>query len=511
MKIKVKLDRESRVIDLGEITPAAVTLGELKSAAAQLYNLDGLAFHLSLNKRDTLGDETQNLSQFGIVSGDLLHIIGPDLPQTIRTDQEIRVRPQPLASYSNQVQPGNIIIPTTSSSSISMNEQSTSESVMSIDSIEDTTHEIKSPEVAHDDTGFTEMSNLDKDSIDINRFLHEPLVIRESTGTQVPILLEQLYTSANCSCTSDALWAVLHALMLESGYSPDGDVELTVMPSNYKKSGYYMSSYKFSISQDIVKTCVMVGVTMGTSVAVHAYPREGSDFRTEHLQLKTLDFVTDLSPNTPDTYRVLDRLSRLFMDTISLPLTNEIFTVAGFPGRQGLLALPYVVKIKILSFLGARSLCRLGQTCQEFASTYKDKTLWRLLYIRDFGKPSDTSLNKNWFELYKEQRIRRDSELEARRRMFHVDATDPPWGFPGGTGPFRPFNPTLPFPRMLGGDYDLRPEFAAGFPNLFNRRTPPPLPNPFIGGLNNLDPLQRPTTGNLAGSPFSNNFHQPFM
>ncbi|KAH9496848.1 hypothetical protein Btru_010417 [Bulinus truncatus] len=163
------------------------------------------AFHLSLNKRDTLGDETQNLSQFGIVSGDLLHIIGPDLPQ---------------------------------------------------------------------------------------------------------------------------------------------DVELTVMPSNYKKSGYYMSSYKFSISQDIVKTCVMVGITMGTSVAVHAYPGEGSDFRTEHLQLKTLDFVTDLSPNTPDTYRALDRLSRLFMDTISLPLTNEIFTVAGFPGRQGLLALPYVVKKK---------------------------------------------------------------------------------------------------------------------------------------------------------------------
>lgn len=47
--------------------------------------------------------------------------------------------------------------------------------------------------------------------------------------------------------------------------------------------------------------------------------------------------------------------------------------------------------------------------------------------------------------------------------MFQVDATDPPWGFPGAIGPFRPFAPGMPpFPRMLGGDYDLHPEFAAG-------------------------------------------------
>ncbi|KAI8745572.1 F-box only protein 7 isoform X1 [Biomphalaria glabrata] len=505
MKVKVKLDRESQLVDLGDRSAASITLSELQSSVAQLFHLENQPFHLSLNKSDVLEDENRNLSEFGIVSGDLLHIIGSDLLQAMTTDQDRRARPQPLSSLSSQVDPDPHVPLVTSSSSISLSEPSVTGSAMVISSPED---------IELEDSSEAKRCKFEYNSSEINRFLHEPLVIQESSGTQVPVLLEQLYTTTNCSCTTDALWVVLHALMLESGFLPDEDIEMTTMPSNYKKSGYYISSYKYSVSQDIVRGCVMIGVTMATSIVVHAYPKEESDFKTQHLQLKTTDFITSLSQDAPETYRALDRLSRLFIDTISLPLTNELITASGFPERQGLLALPYTVKLKILSFLGARSLCRLGQTCQELSGVYKDKNLWRLQYIRDFGKPSDTNLNKNWFELYKEERIRRNSELEARRRIFHVDATDPPWGFPGGTGPFRPFNPGLPFPRMLGGDYDLNPEFTAGLPGLFNNTRPPlqlhtiPLPN---RGLNGIDPLQRAHSSNLAGSPFSNNFHLPFM
>lgn len=52
------------------------------------------------------------------------------------------------------------------------------------------------------------------------RYLREPLVIRESTETQVPVLLAQIFKSVECNTNSDALWVVLHTLMLESGFLP---------------------------------------------------------------------------------------------------------------------------------------------------------------------------------------------------------------------------------------------------------------------------------------------------
>lgn len=56
--------------------------------------------------------------------------------------------------------------------------------------------------------------------IGLARYLQEPLVIRESTEHQVPVLLSQLYKCAQCSSETDALWVAIHALMLESGFIP---------------------------------------------------------------------------------------------------------------------------------------------------------------------------------------------------------------------------------------------------------------------------------------------------
>ncbi|CAL1533133.1 unnamed protein product [Lymnaea stagnalis] len=513
MKIKVKFDQESRIIDLGQIDPSTTSLEAVKIRVTAEFHLEGHEFHLSLNKNDALTDESQLLADIGIVSGDLLHIIGPGFSQTngVRTEEQLRNRRQPLAPYSGenaspfQMNHGQIPLvnvnadahmSTTNITAVS------SLSAMSVGSYEDLQ--------GRDEEGNkAKRAKTEEEMSDINRYLSEPLVVRESTATQVPILLHQLYVSADCKGPTDALWVVLHALMLESGFVPNEDQDPSLMPSDWKKSGYYACTYQYTVSSDTVTNCSMVGVTMGTSMAVHAYPKVGENYKTDHLQLKAADFVRLLSSNPPEVYRALDRLSRQFMDTISLPLINELDTAAGFPGRQGLLALPYVAKLKLLSFLGAKSLCRLGQTCQEFAALYKDKTLWRLLYIRDFGKPDDCSLSRNWFDIYKAQHLRRMEELEQRRRLFHVDATDPPWGFP--IGPFRPMAPRVPFPRMLGGDYDLHPEFAAGFPDPFNRRPQLPnvvIPNPLSGDLT----LGRPGRGNMTGSPFAHNtFHGPFM
>lgn len=516
MKIKVKFDQESRVIDLGQIDPTTTTLEEVKARVTADFHLEGHEFHLSLNKNDALTDESQLLSDIGIVSGDLLHIIGPGFSQINggRSDEQLQNRRQPLASYSIengnpfQMNIGQIAL-THENADFQMSSTNltagSSDSAMSVGSFEDL-------QGREEEVNKAKKARTEDEISDINRYLSEPLVVRESTATQVPILLRQLYVSADCKKPTDALWVVLHALMLESGFIPEQDQDPSLMPTDWRKMGYYTCTYQYTVSSDTAINCTMVGVTMGSSMAVHAFPKTKENYKTDHLQLKAADFIRLISANPPEVYRALDRLSRQFMDTISLPLINELDTAAGFPGRQGLLALPYVAKLKLLSFLGAKSLCHLGQTCQEFSVLYKDKTLWRLLYIRDFGRPDDCSLTRNWFEIYKDQHIRRMEELEQRRRLFQVDATDPPWGFP--IGPFRPMVPRVPFPRMLGGDYDLHPEFAAGFPDPFDRRPQRPqlpnvvIPNPLSGDLT----FGRPSQGNMTGSPFSHNtFHGPFM
>lgn len=40
-------------------------------------------FQLSLNKRDVLAGEDETLDTFGIVTSDIIHIIGPNVPQVI--------------------------------------------------------------------------------------------------------------------------------------------------------------------------------------------------------------------------------------------------------------------------------------------------------------------------------------------------------------------------------------------------------------------------------------------
>ncbi|BFZ08703.1 hypothetical protein BsWGS_11741 [Bradybaena similaris] len=324
MKVRVKLGSRSQTILFEQQEASAVHLQDLRQSVIREFNLQDQDFQLSLNRSDALSGDDQTLDAFGIVSGDLLHIIGYSLPvddhDTTDASSDDHTCPHSLSTVP-----------------------------------------------------------------DINRYLQEPLVIRESTERQVPVLLSQLYKCAHCSSETDALWVAIHALMLESGFLPSQTHDATTMPCDYKRSGYYMCSYNYVITADALATCSVVGVTVGASVIVHGLAQGYPDFKTEHLQLKSGDFVRTLSPDAPATYRALDKLSRMFKDTICLALINKLVTAAGLPPRQGLQALPYETKLRVTSFLDATSLCRLGQTCREFQYLYMDKTIWRILYIRTFG------------------------------------------------------------------------------------------------------------------------------
>ncbi|GFR69698.1 histone-lysine N-methyltransferase SETMAR [Elysia marginata] len=71
---------------------------------------------------------------------------------------------------------------------------------------------------------------------------------------------------------------------------------------------------------------------------------------------------------------------------------------AGLPGGQGFASLPYELKIRILSSLDAVTLCHVIQTDSDLGSLAKEKVIWRRIYIRDFGKPENSDLRRDWYE-----------------------------------------------------------------------------------------------------------------
>ncbi|CAG5120246.1 unnamed protein product [Candidula unifasciata] len=513
MKVRVKLGSRSQTILLEQQDPANVRLQDLRQSVSREFHLQDVDFQLSLNKQDALSGEDQTLDAFGIVSGDLLHIIGSNLSQAVQVghEEQINNRVQPLAPYSNHDsatshQTQTILVDPRERSPVSSSSSRSRTSGVDVNNAMDVSTDKHIDQ--HD------LSTVS----DINRYMQEPLVIRESTEHQVPVLLSQLYSSAGCSSDTDALWVAVHTLMLESGFVPLQTQDAAMMPSDFKRPGYYLCSYNYVITADASASCSVVGVTAGASIIAHGLAPVSPDLKTDHLQLKSTEFVRTLSQDAPATYRALDKLSRLVKDTICLTLINKLVTAAGFPERQGLQALPYETKLRVTSFLDARSLCHLGQTCREFNTLHRDKTLWRILYIRTFGKPDDCSLSRNWYEMFKVRYRQYKEEQDRRNRILYVDETDPPWGFPG-SGPFRPANPGLPFPHLVGGDYDVNPEYASGNPNPFGGRRSN---GPLLPRVNIPDPLfpepgfglpgqPRPGAGSLTGSPFSGNWRGPFM
>ncbi|GFR69703.1 F-box only protein 7 isoform 1 (Predicted) [Elysia marginata] len=98
------------------------------------------------------------------------------------------------------------------------------------------------------------------------------------------------------------------------------------MPTGWKQLGYYKCMYHLPFPGREPGECSIAGVPMASSLIVHGLARSDGSFKTEHVQLKPSDFVTNLSGNVPSVYVGLDRLSRQFKDTVCLPLQNELAT-----------------------------------------------------------------------------------------------------------------------------------------------------------------------------------------
>lgn len=155
----------------------------------------------------------------------------------------------------------------------------------------------------------------------------------------------------------------------------------------------------------------LTAVTMATVLFVHGrygaddecdscciFAAEADDGERVHersLRIKMNKFVAesaDLKCGVQQLFRDRNKLSCLFKDSVPLALlhaANDGEARAGVVyatrcAETGFSGLWPELKLKILSYLDARSVTRMEATCREMRELARDNALWRRLFRRRF-------------------------------------------------------------------------------------------------------------------------------
>lgn len=448
MKLRVRLLKRTWPVEVPEAEP---TLGQLRELLSQVllpgcgYSSD-TRFAITLNNKDALTGDEETLTSYGIVSGDLICLVledaipAPNLPSS--TDSE-------HSSLQDNGQPSLA----TSSSQSSIQNQQPSDSVQG--------HPAQS-DAWNDDTMAGTSQNFEtesfQDMIDMEEGTgfcpSEPMLCSESMDGQVPHSLEVLYQSADSPNSNDALIVLIHLLMLESGYIPQGtEARAVCMPENWKAGGVYKLLYTHPLCEGgcAALTCV----PLGNLIVINATLKINSEIRSvKKLQLLPESFICkeETGENVAKIYKDLPKLSRLFKDQLVYPLLAFTRQALNLPDIFGLLVLPLELKLRIFRLLDIRSVLSLSAVCHDLFIASNDQLLWRCLYLRDFRDGTVRSRDTDWKELYKK---RHKQKKEAQRGRYVMLPHSIPF-YPNPLSP-RPFPPSslLP-PGIIGGEYDER-------------------------------------------------------
>ncbi|XP_037702339.1 F-box only protein 7 isoform X2 [Choloepus didactylus] len=347
----------------------------------------------------------------------------------------------------------------------------------------------------------------------------EPMLCSEAVEGQVPHSLETLYHSAACSNANDALIVLVHLLMLESGYIPQGtEAKAVSMPEKWKWGGVYKLQYLHPLCDG--GSAALTCVPLGTLMVINATLKINNEIRSvRRLQLLPESFICKDEPveNVAEMYKDLQKLSRLFKDQLVYPLLAFTRQALNLPDVFGLVVLPLELKLRIFRLLDIRSVLSLSAVCRDLLIASNDQLLWRCLYLRDFRDSTVRARDTDWKELYKRRHKQRKDAQRGRHVMFLPSLPHPVPYYPNPSCP-RPFpsSPLYP-PGIIGGEYDVRPilpyvrdpisslipgpgETPPQFPPLrprFDPIGPLPGPNPILpgqGGPNDRFPF-RPSRG----------------
>merc|ERR1712083_1078355 len=114
-----------------------------------------------------------------------------------------------------------------------------------------------------------------------------------------------------------------------------------------------------------------------------------------------------------------------------VPLLNSVRSHLGLP-TSGLEGMPPEISLKILKKMDLKTLVRISAVCKQFNAMSKEKSIWKQIFIRDFGSRSIkikefqnqlNNDNEDWFSLYKEEYLNKkeqeEVDLECLLLLFH--------------------------------------------------------------------------------------------
>ncbi|XP_072408274.1 F-box only protein 7 [Chiloscyllium punctatum] len=482
MKLRVRVQRQRGWVELEQDEP---TLADLRSKITNCllpsmgYSSD-TEFNISLNGKDVLTDDQQTMRSIGIVSGDLICLILPDAfaLSASGSTSDLNVNEKP--SHSNIAQNQHLVIDGNSlESSHQINARAHQQSEANVQN--------SSPD---------EMCMTFEDTP--VKYPDEPMLCSEAMDGMVPHSLETLYHSAECTNPKEALIVVLHLLMLEAGYIPQGTgLKISQMPEKWKNEGVYRLQYNHPLCED--GSATLSCIPMGNLVVVNATLKINENVKSvKRVQLLPASYVyvNRLEGDAANLYKDLQKLSCMFKDQLVYPLLACARQALNLPDVFGLVVLPLELKLRIFRLLDVISILSLSTVCRDLYTATNDQLLWRFLYLRDF-KDSRVS-SHDWKKLYKEKYVMRRKTLH--RMPLYLPPALPP--FPGQPGLFNPFSfePRQFYPPgVIGGEYDEHPQLPyRGDP--INRFLPGsgPMPGtlpPFRPSFDPTDPLPGQSTG----------------
>ncbi|NXF96480.1 FBX7 protein, partial [Eubucco bourcierii] len=456
MKLRVRLQKRTAPL---EVQGAEPTLGELRAQLRQVllpswgYSSD-TEFSITLNRKDALTEDEKTLSSYGIVSGDLICLLlepdgCPDLPLPPSTPSPLHNGNEPSTLIPIQSQ--------AKSPKERQNEQPDNQKVqMEVQ---------KSDERVSSSLEFP--SGLVPEDADLEEgagsYPSEPMLCSEAADGEIPHSLEMLYLSAECTSATDALIVLVHLLMMEAGYVPQGtEAKAVSMPEKWRGNGVYKLQYTHPLCEE--GSAGLTCVPLGDLVAINATLKIKKEIKgVKRIQLLPASFVCFQEPEkVAGVYKDLQKLSRLFKDQLVYSLLAAARQALNLPDVFGLVVLPLELKLRIFRLLDVRSLLSLSAVCRDLYAASNDQLLWRFMYLRDFRDPVARPRDTDWKELYKKKLKQKKEALRWRHTMFLPPTPHPipfhPNPFYPNPFPPNPFpsNPIYP-PMIIGGEYDERP------------------------------------------------------
>ncbi|NXU53327.1 FBX7 protein, partial [Turnix velox] len=455
MKLRVRLQKRTAPL---EVQGAEPTLEELRAQLrlallpAWGYSSD-TEFSITLNGKDALTEDQKTLASYGIVSGDLICLLleevdgQPNLPPATLPPLKNGHETSTLTPNRSQV----------NSPKEGPNEQSNKwkahVEVKESDKRAESSLELPSGLISED-------ADLEEGT---GSYPSEPMLCSEAADGEIPHSLEMLYLSAECTSATDALIVLVHLLMMEAGYLPQGtEAKAVSMPEKWRGNGVYKLQYTHPLCEE--GSAGLTCVPLGDLVAINATLKINKEIKgVKRIQLLPASFVCFQEPEkVASVYKDLQKLSRLFKDQLVHSLLAAARQALNLPDVFGLVVLPLELKLRIFRLLDVRSLISLSAVCHDLYTASNDPLLWRFMYLRDFRDPIARPRDTDWKELYKKKLKQKKEALRWRHMMFLPPTPHPipfhpnpfyPNPFPPAPFPANPFYP----PTIIGGEYDERP------------------------------------------------------